>query len=125
MQEDRFTIKSGEAVAAASKLASEHQNTEIAPAHLLLALLDQPEGLVSPVLTQLGSDPNSVRAAASKAIDDLPRVTGEGVPQSRPSDTLIWVIQEAEREAEAMADEYISTEHLLLGTERSKSTGVT
>jgi ATP-dependent Clp protease ATP-binding subunit ClpB len=121
MQEDRFTIKSGEAVAAASRIASEHQNTEIAPAHLLLALLDQPEGLVSPVLTKLGSDPKSVRASATEAIDQLPRVTGEGVPQSRPSDTLIWVIQEAEREAEAMADEYISTEHLLLGLDGDRS----
>ena len=121
MQEDRFTIKSGEAVASASRIASEHGNTEIAPAHLLLALLDQPEGLVSPVLTKLGADPTDVRARTTQAIEDLPQVTGEGVAQARPSDTLVWVIQEAEREAEAMADEYISTEHLLLGLDGDRS----
>ena len=56
MQPDRFTIKSQEAVAAAQRLASEHRNTEVAPAHLLLALLDQEDGLVVPVLQKLGAD---------------------------------------------------------------------
>ena len=121
MQQDRFTIKSQEAVAAAQRLASENSNTEVAPAHLLLALLEQPEGLVGPVLAKLGREPRDVRAEALAAVEELPRVTGEGVPQSRPSDTLVWVLQEAEREAQAMADEYISTEHLLLGLAGSKS----
>ena len=56
MQPDRFTVKSQEAVAAAQRLASENSNPEVAPAHLLLALLEQDEGVVVPVLQRLGVD---------------------------------------------------------------------
>ena len=56
MQPDRFTIKSQEAVAAAQRLAAEHRNPEVAPPHLLLALLEQEDGLVVPVLQKLGAD---------------------------------------------------------------------
>ena len=62
MQPDRFTVKSQEAVAAAQRLAAERRNPEVAPAHLLLALLDQEDGLVVPVLQKLGADVASIRA---------------------------------------------------------------
>ena len=65
MQQDRFTIKSQEAVAAAQRLASEHSNPEVAPAHLLLALLEQDDGVVVPVLQRLGEDPAALRASGS------------------------------------------------------------
>ena len=61
MQPDRFTVKSQEAVAAAQRLAAERRNPEVAPAHLLLALLDQEDGLVVPVLQKLGADVASIR----------------------------------------------------------------
>ena len=66
MQPDRFTVKSQEAVAAAQRLASEHSNPEVAPAHLLLGLLEQEEGVVVPVLQRLGEDVESLRASAPK-----------------------------------------------------------
>ena len=56
MQPDRFTVKSQEAVAAAQRLAAERRNPEVTPAHLLLALLDQDDGLVVPILQKLGAD---------------------------------------------------------------------
>ncbi len=56
MQADRFTVKSQEAVAAAQALAAERRNSEVAPAHLLVALLRQSEGLVVPILQKLGAD---------------------------------------------------------------------
>ena len=62
MQTDRFTVKSQEAVAAAQRLAQESSNAEVAPAHLLLALLDQDEGVVVPVLQRLGVDAQDARA---------------------------------------------------------------
>ena len=68
MQPDRFTIKSQEAVAAAQRLASEGSNSEVAPAHLLLALLEQDEGVVVPVLQKLGA---SSRREASDRIPAL------------------------------------------------------
>ena len=56
MQPDRFTVKSQEAVAAAQQLAAERRNPEVAPAHLLVALLEQEDGLVVPILQKLGAD---------------------------------------------------------------------
>ncbi len=121
MQPDRFTIRSQEAVAAAQRLASEHANAEAAPAHLLLALLDQEESIVVPVLQRLGVDPQEVRRRATEAVEKLPRLSGNTVPDVRPSSEFVWVIQQAEKESTAFGDEYISTEHLLLALAEPKS----
>jgi ATP-dependent Clp protease ATP-binding subunit ClpB len=121
MQQDRFTIKSQEAVAAAQRLASESSNPEVAPAHLLLALLEQEDGLVVPVLQRLGEDAEAVRGRAREAIAALPRLSGNTVPEVRPSSELVWVLQQAEKEASGLADEYISTEHLLIALAQRKS----
>jgi ATP-dependent Clp protease ATP-binding subunit ClpB len=121
MQQDRFTIKSQEAVAAAQRLASEHSNPEVAPAHLLLALLEQDEGVVVPVLQRLGEDAEAARARVRDAVEALPRLSGNTVPDIRPSKEFVWVLQQAEKEASGLADEYISTEHFLLALADSKS----
>jgi ATP-dependent Clp protease ATP-binding subunit ClpB len=121
MQQDRFTIKSQEAVAAAQRLASEHSNPEVAPAHLLAALLEQDEGVVVPVLQRLGEDAGALRARTREAIEKLPQLSGNTVPDVRPSAPFVWVIQQAEKEASGLADEYISTEHLLLALAEKKS----
>ncbi|MGZ5332651.1 MAG: ATP-dependent chaperone ClpB [Solirubrobacterales bacterium] len=121
MQEDRFTVKAQEAVAGAQRLASEGSNPEVAPAHLLLVLLEQDEGLVVPILQRVGIDPESPRSAALEAIGNLPRLSGNDVPDIRPSKEFVWVVQEAEKEASSLADEYISTEHFLLALAQKKS----
>jgi ATP-dependent Clp protease ATP-binding subunit ClpB len=114
MQPDRFTVKSQEAVASAQRLASQHQNPEVAPAHLLLALVDQEEGLVVPVLQKLGADVAAIRQRATTEIDGLPRLGGEVESDLRPAQAFVRVLQRAEREMAGLGDEYISTEHLLL-----------
>ena len=114
MQPDRFTIKSQEAVATTQRLASEHRNTEVSPAHLLLALLDQEDGLVAPVLQKLGADVPSIRRRTLAAIDGLPRLSGDADPDLRPSQAFVRTLQRAEKEMAGLGDEYISTEHLLL-----------
>jgi ATP-dependent Clp protease ATP-binding subunit ClpB len=114
MQQDRFTIKSQEAVAAAQRQAAERRNSEVAPAHLLMALLDQEEGLVVPVLQKLGADVATIRSRTAEAVDRLPQLGGDAEPDVRPSQSFIRTIQRAEREASAMGDSYISSEHLLL-----------
>jgi ATP-dependent Clp protease ATP-binding subunit ClpB len=114
MQPDRFTIKSQEAVAAAQRLASAARNTEMAPVHLLLGLLEQAEGLAGPVLQKTGADVAAVRERARGALAELPTLGGEDEPEVRPSQALLRVLQRAERESAAMGDEYISAEHLLL-----------
>ncbi|HKJ37109.1 MAG TPA: ATP-dependent chaperone ClpB [Solirubrobacterales bacterium] len=123
MQADRFTVKSQEAVAAAQALAAQRSNTEVAPAHLLLALLEQDEGLVVPVLNKLSADVPSIRSRAESAVGDLPTVSGDSEAEARPSPGFIKALQRAEQEMAAMQDEYISTEHLLLALVDS-STGL-
>jgi ATP-dependent Clp protease ATP-binding subunit ClpB len=121
MQPDRFTIKAQEAVAAASRIASESRNTEIAPAHLLLALLEQDDGLVVPVLQKLGADVDAIIARTRGAVGELPALSGDAEPDVRPSSELVRVLQRAEKEMTALGDEYISTEHFLLALADSKS----
>jgi ATP-dependent Clp protease ATP-binding subunit ClpB len=121
MQADRFTIKAQEAVAAAQRLASEGANPEVAPPHLLLALLDQDEGVVVPVLQRLGVDAEEARASARQAIERLPKLSGNTVPDVRPSSEFVWVLQQAEKESTGLGDEYISTEHILLALAEPKS----
>jgi ATP-dependent Clp protease ATP-binding subunit ClpB len=121
MQQDRFTIKSQEAVAAAQRLASEGSNPEVAPPHLLLALLEQDEGVVVPVLQRLGVDAQDARVQAREAIDKLPKLSGNTVPDVRPSSEFVWVLQQAEKESTGLGDEYISTEHILLALAEPRS----
>jgi ATP-dependent Clp protease ATP-binding subunit ClpB len=121
MQQDRFTVKSQEAVAAAQRVASEHSNAEVSPAHLLAALLGQEDGVVVPVLQRLGEDPEPLRRRVTEEIDKLPQLSGNTVPDIRPSKELVWVLQQAEKEASGLADEYISTEHILLALADDKS----
>ena len=121
MQPDRFTIKAQEAVAAAQRIAAESRNPEVAPAHLLSALLEQEEGLVVPVLQKVGAAPSSVGAAVVDAISKLPRVSGSDEPEIRPSQQLVRTLQRAEKEMAALGDEYISTEHFLLALTDSNS----
>jgi ATP-dependent Clp protease ATP-binding subunit ClpB len=121
MQHDRFTIKSQEAVAAAQRLASEGGNPQVAPPHLLLALLEQDEGVVVPVLQRLGVDAEDARGRAREAIEKLPKLSGNTVPDVRPSSEFVWVLQQAEKESTGLGDEYISTEHILLALSESRS----
>ena len=113
MQADRFTVKSQEAVAAAQELARTRRNPEIAPAHLLVSLLEQEDGLVVPILQKLGADTAAIAARANEAVAALPKLSGEG-EEPRMSSNLAAVLRKAESEMAAMRDEYISTEHLLL-----------
>src|SRR6201991_1464457 len=113
MQLDRFTIKSQEALQQAIRLAADRGNTETAPEHLLLALLDQQEGIVNPVLRKVGADPGAVRSEVGGALDRLPTITA-GAREPSTSRELLDVLRAAEREAGKLQDEYISTEHLLL-----------
>jgi ATP-dependent Clp protease ATP-binding subunit ClpB len=112
MQPDRFTLKSQEAVAAAQALAAERRNSEVAPAHLLVALLRQSDGLVVPILQKLSADVEAVTARAVQAVEELPKLSETA--EVRPSPGLVRVLQEAEREMAKLGDEYISTEHFLL-----------
>jgi ATP-dependent Clp protease ATP-binding subunit ClpB len=113
MQLDRFTIKAQEAIQAALKIAADRRHTETSPDHLLLALLEQPEGIVLPVLKKLGADPSAIRREANARLERAPTITA-GAREPSTARELLDVLREAEREAGKLRDEYISTEHLLL-----------
>ena len=74
---DKFTVKAQEAVQRANELASEHGNPELLPLHVLAALLEDKEGIVSPVLEKIGIGPQSVLSDIYRDIEKLPKVSGE------------------------------------------------
>ncbi len=112
MRLDKFTVKAQEAVADAQHRAGEFGNQQVEPEHLLLALLDQTEGLVVPILQRHGVDPKKVRAEATQAIEKLPKVSG-GMGEYL-SISLKKVLDKAHDEATKLKDEFVSTEHLFL-----------
>ena len=114
MHTDRFTIKAQEALAAAQRLAGARRNPEVAPWHLLVALLEQEGGIVVPVLKRANAEPESVRRRANEALDALPTVSGDATAAPPIGTETIELLQRAEEEARGMGDEYVSTEHLLL-----------
>ena len=118
MRLDKLTIKSQEALQKAQGIASEHGHTELMPEHVLVALLGQSEGIVRPILQKLGVEPAAANKAAREALNKIPRVTG--AQQVYISDRLRKVIETAEREADHLKDEYVSTEHLLIGLAEEK-----
>jgi len=110
---DKFTVKAQEAVQHANKLASEHGNPELQPLHLLAALLEDKEGIVSPVLDKIGIGPQAVLSDVYRDIEKLPKVSGEAA-QATLSNAANKLLEQAFKEAANFKDEYVSTEHLLL-----------
>jgi ATP-dependent Clp protease ATP-binding subunit ClpB len=113
MRLDKLTTKSQEALQQAQGLAEKRNHQAIDVEHLLFALIGQKEGVVLALLQKLGVPPTTVAERLQKALDRLPQVTG-AAGQTYITPRLKKVIESAESEAEALKDEYISTEHLLL-----------
>jgi ATP-dependent Clp protease ATP-binding subunit ClpB len=111
MRMDKFTVKSQEAMQAAGQLAAQLSHQELTPEHLLLALIEQDGGIVKPILQKLGIDPEALGGALASGLQGQPRVSG-GQPFA--GGRLNKVLEAAQREADRMKDEYVSTEHLLL-----------
>ena len=115
MNLNQFTQKSIEAVQAAQQMASERQNQQIEQEHLLLALLEQREGLIGQLVQQSGADTAALRQKLTAAVERLPQVSGSGAGQMYLSRSLEQALNEAEKTAREMHDEYTSVEHLMLG----------
>ncbi|HWF73111.1 MAG TPA: ATP-dependent chaperone ClpB [Solirubrobacteraceae bacterium] len=116
MDPNRLTQKSQEALHDAQTKALRHGQTEVEPEHLLLALLDQPEGLIPRLLVRADVDTGSLHAAVERAIEALPRVSGSGAGagQVYVSRALSQILDKAEDEAKRLKDEYVSVEHVFL-----------
>src|SRR5690349_11577917 len=116
MDLNRLTQKSQEALAAAQQIAIQHGHTEVDGEHLLLALLDQPDGLVTRLITAMGADAPALRKDVEAELARKPRTTRPATQPGQVSVTqrLARVLDAAQREARRMKDEYVSVEHLLV-----------
>src|SRR5687767_4026487 len=113
MRLDKFTIKAQEALQAAQSLADQRGHQTLEPEHLLLALLQQREGVVSPVLGKLGVRTDTLREQLEAEVGKMPQVRGGGSGQY-VGERLRQTLERAQREAERLKDDYVSTEHLLI-----------
>ncbi|HEU4637673.1 MAG TPA: Clp protease N-terminal domain-containing protein, partial [Candidatus Binatia bacterium] len=113
MRLDKLTTKSQEALQHAQALAEKRNHQAIDVEHLLFALLGQKEGVVLSLLQKLSVPLNTLTERLQKALDRLPQVTGSAT-QTYITPRLKKVVESGESEAEALKDEYVSTEHLLL-----------
>src|SRR5437868_6080321 len=111
MRFDRFTIRGQEAVQEAIGIAEKNQNQQVEPEHLLAAMLQQAEGVVRPILGKIGVSVQTILTETEAAIAKFSQVSGGQQYFSSRTNTIF---QEAQKEAERMQDEYLSTEHLLL-----------
>ncbi len=112
MQADKLTIKSQEALSEAQSQATARGHSLIEPAHVLNALLAQPEGSTIPVLQKLGVALDPLQQSVEDALAAIPKVTGGAQPHLGANTSRM--LEDAFREAQSLKDEYVSTEHLLL-----------
>jgi ATP-dependent Clp protease ATP-binding subunit ClpB len=111
---NKFTRKTGEALGAAQSLARERNHAQVAPEHLLAALIGQPEGVVLPVLERVGVPAKTVRDRVDEAIGKLPRVYGATAQQAQLAPEAYKILEAADAERVGLDDDYLSTEHVLL-----------
>jgi ATP-dependent Clp protease ATP-binding subunit ClpB len=114
MNIDKFTLKAQEALQEAKSIAERKHHQQIDVEHLLLALLGQKEGIVIPILQKLGANTDLIVSQLENDLNRIPQVTGRGVGQVYLSSRLNEIFNIAGKEAERLADEYLSTEHLLI-----------
>ena len=111
MRLDKFTLRGQEAIQTAIELAERNQHQQVEPEHLLCAMLDQPEGIVRPLLGKLGANIQVIKNDCEAAVARFPKVQGG---QQYFSSRMTQIFTAAQKQAESMQDEYLSTEHLLL-----------
>ncbi|HET6352173.1 MAG TPA: ATP-dependent chaperone ClpB [Coriobacteriia bacterium] len=119
MRLDKLTIKSQEALEAATGIASERDASAVEPEHLLKALLDQADGIVRPIFGKVGADSGALDASVTEALDAMPKVSGVAA-QMGAGPRLTTVLNDAFKAAEKMKDAYVSTEHLLVALASDK-----
>src|SRR5689334_9635492 len=117
MRLDKFTLRGQEAIQSAIELAEKNQHQQVEPEHLLVAMLEQPEGIVRPILGKLGANVAVILNDTQAAVARFPRVQGG---QQYFSNRLTQIFTASQTQADKMQDEFISTEHLLLAIAEEK-----
>jgi ATP-dependent Clp protease ATP-binding subunit ClpB len=112
MDLEKYTQKAQESIVAAQRLAEDRNHAAIEPVHILLALVNQTDGVVPAIVTRIAGTPNMLRQDLLQALEKLPQIHGQsGTGLSRASAD---VLKAAESQAKNMKDEYVSTEHILM-----------
>jgi ATP-dependent Clp protease ATP-binding subunit ClpB len=114
MQIEKFTLKAQESLQEAKVIAERKNHQQIDVEHLLLALMEQKEGIVIPILQKLGANVDLIVSQLETELNRIPKVTGGGAGQVYLSSRLNEIFNSAWKEAERLMDEYLSTEHLLI-----------
>ncbi|HKP83712.1 MAG TPA: ATP-dependent chaperone ClpB [Pyrinomonadaceae bacterium] len=117
MRLDKFTLRGQEAIQSAIELAERNQHQQVEPEHLLAVMLEQPEGIVRPILGKLGANVAVILNDTQAAVARFPRVQGG---QQYFSSRLSQIFTASQNQADKMQDEFISTEHLLLAVADEK-----
>ena len=120
MRMDKLTIKSQELLYEAQNLATEHNHHEIQPEHLLLALVDQEGGLFTSIAQRIGASAHIIREEVKDVIGKLPRQVGGGPGGGQMSNKARAVLDRAWKEALALKDDYLSTEHIIIALAEEK-----
>src|SRR4051794_3206534 len=109
-----FTRKTGEALGAAQAMARERNHSQVAPEHLLAALLGQPESVVIPTIERVGVSTKTIRDRVEADLDRLPKAYGQTAQQAQLAPGAFAVLEAADLQRQALGDDYLSTEHVLL-----------
>ena len=115
MDANKFTRRSQEAIGAAIELATSVGNPAVEPVHLLSTLLGQPDGIAGGLVRAVGVDESALSSQVDVAVRQLPSATGTTVTSPSYGRGTVLALQAAEKLAESLGDEYVSTEHLLVG----------
>jgi len=122
MRLDKLTLKAQEALQEAKNIADKYNHQQIDVEHLLLALVEQSEGIVVPILQKIGVDIDQLKSRLAEHLSSLPQVSGGGgIEQIYITPRLNKTLENAWQEAQAMKDEYMSTEHMLLAIAEEES----
>ncbi len=122
MRMDKMTLKAQDAINTAQNIATDLNHYEIQPEHLLLALVDQDDGIFGSIAQKIGTPLNDLKAEADAAVKSMPRQVGGGPGGGALSSALRDILNEAWNEAVGLKDEYLSTEHMILAL-ASKGSG--
>ncbi len=114
MRLDKFTVKAQEAIQAAQSYAEARGHQQVDAEHVLLALLEQQDGVVPPMLQKIGADPRALVPQVEAELARMPQVRGAAIEQVYVTQRLKRILDEALRQAQGLKDEYVSTEHLLI-----------
>jgi ATP-dependent Clp protease ATP-binding subunit ClpB len=120
MNPERTTVKMQEALASGQSIAGRYGHAELKPSHVFLALLDQSEGIAKPLLEKVGANSASLKSAVEAHLAKQPKVSGAGGPQYMSGD-LRETLTNAEKEQQALKDDYLSVEHFLLALPKTRT----